>query len=193
VENGVGAYRETGSPPSVPAFCPPSVPAFRPFATGDGGYSPSGNLVFDSSGNLYGATFAGGASQSGGVFELTPGSPWTETVLHASAGGTDGDSPAWGVAFDAAGNLFGTTTGSGDPTCGCGTVFELMPSLGGWNETTLYAFTGQADGKYPSSATLLDSAGNLYGTTSFGGTVNSLCQSGCGVVYEFPGVGAAVK
>jgi uncharacterized repeat protein (TIGR03803 family) len=162
------------------------------FSTGDGGYSPANNLAFDSSGNLYGTTSTGGAYQGGVVYQLTPGSggQWTETVLHAFAGGSDGASPA-GITLDAAGNLFGTARTGGDATCDCGAVYELTPSSAGWTETTLYAFTGQADGGYVEGNPLLDPAGNLYGTTAGGGKVTNLYPVACGVVYELPGVGSA--
>jgi uncharacterized repeat protein (TIGR03803 family) len=163
------------------------------FATGDGGYEPSGNLAFDSSGNLYGAMSSGGASSYGVVFELAPNSEgsWTESVLYAFNGTTDGQSPTSGVVMDGAGNLYGTTQSGGDPTCNCGTLWGVSPSASGWSETTLQAFTGGADGSSPSQV-LLDSDENLFGD-ALEGTVTSSCSEGCGLIYEFPGVGASVS
>jgi len=168
------------------------------FTGGNDGSGPSGNLAFDSTGNLFGAADFNGAFNSGIVFELTPssGGQWTKTTIYAFNGGADGETPRSGVVRDAAGNLFGTNAGGGNSTCYCGTVFELSPSSGGWSESTLYTFTGQADGGFPTlGPVLLDSSGNLYGATNSGGTVNSSCvlSPGCGVAYELPGVAAALN
>jgi uncharacterized repeat protein (TIGR03803 family) len=92
------------------------------------------------------------------------------------------------MVLDQAGNLYGTTYSGGDydPKCdygnGCGTVFKLDPS---GNLTVLYSFSGGADGGNPYSGVTMDAAGNLYGTTAYGGTVNSACPVGCGVVFKF--------
>jgi uncharacterized repeat protein (TIGR03803 family) len=153
------------------------------FASGDDGASPIGGLIMDSSGNLYGTTYGGGpggvfcqGDGCGTVFELSPGaSGWTETVLD-SFNGDDGAAIWAGVVMDRAGNLYGTAYQGGNlsgDNCapfGCGTVFELSPSGGGWTETTLHTFDGQPDTGYPQTPLILDSAGNLYGTgtgTSF--------------------------
>jgi uncharacterized repeat protein (TIGR03803 family) len=71
------------------------------------------------------------------------------------------------LTFDQAGNIYGTTTTGG--TRDAGVVFQLHPSNGGWTESVLYSFTGHADGAYPQSGVVLDQAGNLYGTTLYGG------------------------
>ncbi len=146
----------------------------------DGQY-PYGGLIFDAAGNLYGTTEFGGTNGYGTVFKLTPtaGGGWTETVLHSFGSGTDGASPFVGLIFDAAGNLYGTTTYGG--TYGVGTVFELTPTAGGdWLETVLYSFgiNGLSDGGYPWAGLIFDAAGNLYGTTFYGGTYNR------GTVFE---------
>jgi len=145
------------------------------------------HLVSDSAGNLYGTTEFGGVSQGDGwgvVFKLTPGSggSWTETVLYKFTGGTDGGQPVAGVTMDAAGNLYGTTSAGGDPTCTglggfCGVVYELSNSGGTWSEKVLHSFTGP-DGVDPQSGVTFDQAGNLYGTTANGG------PGGYGVVYQ---------
>jgi len=100
-----------------------------------------------------------------------------ETVLHSFAenDGVDGDEPVAGLVSDAAGKLYGTTAGGGVNTgclqIGCGTVFELSPTAGGgWTERILHNFSEDGiDGYFPSSSLVIDSAGNLYGTTNFGG------------------------
>jgi len=143
---------------------------------GKDGESPTCTLVFDAAGNLYGTAFAGGDLSlcsgygCGVVFELTPnaGGGWTEHVLHKFSGGKDGSVPFAGVVFDAAGNLYGTTTQGG--AHGYGVVFKLTPnSKGGWNETVLHSFI-DSPGAYPYSGLIFDAAGNLYGSTQGDGT-----------------------
>jgi uncharacterized repeat protein (TIGR03803 family) len=105
-----------------------------------------------------------------------------QKVLYAfQEGGTDGIEPEGGLIFDASGNLYGTTTAGGGT--GGGTVFELTPTSGGWKETVLYSFQGGVDGVYPTSSLAMDSAGNLYGTTLYGGTGGCVI-TGCGTVFE---------
>lgn len=147
------------------------------------GATPHDSVLMDSAGNLYGTTTEGAGGQCGRgcgiVFELTPAAsgPWTETVLHKFAGGTDGAAPFSGVIFDAAGNLYGTTTAGG--IYGAGTVYKMSPSGGGsWSETVIYNFSGRPNGGAPYAAPVFDGAGNLYGTTYEGGT------AGYGTVYE---------
>ena len=144
----------------------------------DGAY-PDADLIFDVSGNLYGTTYGGGAFGDGTVFELTPKASggWAEKVLH-SFNRKDGTNPRAGLIFDAAGNLYGTTLGGG--TNDNGTVFELMPKAdGGWAERVLHDFKlDDADGAGPYATLVFDGAGNLYGTTSGGGTY------GFGTVFE---------
>jgi uncharacterized repeat protein (TIGR03803 family) len=140
------------------------------FNGGDGA-NPAAGLIFDAAGNLYGTTTGGGTSGYGTVFELTPmgGGGWTETILYSFGNGTDGAIPYAGLIFDAAGNLYGTTFGGG-PYGGAGTVFELTPTAGGgWTETVLHSFNG-GDGANPVAGLIFDAAGNLYGTTTGGGT-----------------------
>jgi uncharacterized repeat protein (TIGR03803 family) len=149
---------------------------------GDGIY-PSGNLLFDSAGNLYGTTQVGGntdycsnyAAGCGIVFELTPttSGPWKEKILYtfqAALGGV----PTSGLIFDKAGNLYGTTQQGGLNYCSvgpCGMVYELSPAAGGtWNETTLYQFTGGNDGGNPFGELAIDGSGNLFGTTNNAGS-----------------------
>jgi uncharacterized repeat protein (TIGR03803 family) len=155
-------------------------------ANGTDGYYPEAGLIVDAAGNLYGTTVAGGAYNSGTVFELTPaaGGGWTEKVLYSFSGnGTDGRAPYAGLIFDAAGNLYGTTQYGG--TYGLGTVFELTPAGGGsWTEKVLYSFSGNGtDGATPEAGLIFDAAGNLYGTTYQGGTY------GYGTVFELTPAG----
>src|SRR5664279_5403051 len=155
---------------------------------GTDGTFPQAGLIVDGAGNLYGTTSEGGTyiSCSGGcgtVFELTPNGSggWTETVLHNfNSNGTDGANPYAGLIFDAAGNLYGTTTTGG--TYYVGTVFELSPSQGGgWTEKVLYSFNyNGTDGNYPQASLTIDAAGNLYGTTWAGGPYGY----GYGTVFE---------
>src|SRR5580698_7506950 len=156
----------------------------------DGSY-PAGGVVFDHAGNLYGATTDGGSNncpgiaQCGTVFQLQPpakhGDPWTENQLYIFKGknSNDGETPAGGVIFDQARNLYGTTAygGSGDcvllgTTVGCGVVFQMKPPRtkgGDWTESVLYSFKGGKDGYLPQGNLTFDSAGNLYGATEYGG------------------------
>jgi hypothetical protein len=160
------------------------------------GYGPEGGLAVDAAGNLYGTTGSGGdsgfnseCSQGCGViFELSqsPSSSWSETVLHAFSGGSDGATSVAGLAIDAAGNLFGTTRNGGDPRCnggfGCGVVFRLTPRGTASREEVLHTFEdGASDGALPLSAVVLDSRGRIYGSTWFGGPGSSF---GDGTVFE---------
>jgi len=146
-------------------------------STTNGKY-PYGNLIFDAAGDLYGTTGNGGTYGQGVVYKLSPnaGGDWTEELLYSFAGGPDGGFPVAGVVFDAVGNLYGTADDRGSGNAG--TVFELSPNgVGGWTQNTLYDFTGGADGGTPEAGVILDSAGNLYGTTVKGG-------NGGGTVFE---------
>ncbi len=155
---------------------------------GTDGDNPRASLIIDAAGNLYGTTFWGGTDDIGTVFELVPmpGGSWTERVLHSfTYSGTDGAYPYAGLIFDAAGNLYGTTSEGGisPGSTGAGAVFELTRSPhavgGGWTEKVLYSFLHDTDGCYPSAGLIFDAAGNLYGTTpGCGGPYN------LGTVFE---------
>jgi uncharacterized repeat protein (TIGR03803 family) len=153
---------------------------------GKDGYYPYASLIFDAAGNLYGTTGEGGAHDFGTVFELTPTADggWTEKILHSfNQNGKDGYEPRASVTFDTKGNLYGTTYGGGAHNSGA--VFELVPKAGGgWTEKILRSFNDKGEGGYWLNAGLiLDAAGNLYGTTFWGG--NSRCgREGCGTVFE---------
>jgi uncharacterized repeat protein (TIGR03803 family) len=147
-------------------------------------YGPQSGLTLDAAGNLYGTRSTGGANGFGMVFELSPagGGSWTLKSLHNFTG-TDGDYPESNVVFDSAGNLYGTTFFGG----GYGNVYELSPTAGGnWVERVLHTFRVNGhDAHNPDAGVVLDSAGNLYGTTREGGTnFGKACQTGCGAVYE---------
>jgi uncharacterized repeat protein (TIGR03803 family) len=152
------------------------------FEGGVDGASPYDGLTFDTAGNLYGTTYAGGTSGSGTVFKLTPSSSaWTESVLHSFIGGNDGKYPYGDLILDAAGNLYGTTFLGG--AAGYGILFELQPnSKGQWNETVFHIF-GNLPSANPVAGLVMDAAGNIYGTTMEGGTETS-CGAGCGTLFK---------
>jgi uncharacterized repeat protein (TIGR03803 family) len=133
------------------------------FQGGDGA-DPGSGLVRDKSGNLYGTTYAGGIFGSGTVFEVS--NTRKERVLYNFTFGADGGRPLGGLVRDPAGNFYGTTSLGGDLSCnngsGCGTVFKLTAT---GKETALYNFEDKSDGGFPEQTLLLDSSGNLYGTT----------------------------
>ena len=150
------------------------------FSSGDG-YLPSSGLIFDTHGNLYGETTGGGTVGAGTIFELSPGSNgiWTEKTLYSFAGGADGNAPySHTLALDHSGNLYGVTEGGG--TSGFGTVFELVAGTNGtWSKNILHSFTQEDDGGLPYAEQLvLDSSGNVYGTTLQAGAHDY------GVVFE---------
>jgi uncharacterized repeat protein (TIGR03803 family) len=161
---------------------------------GRDGEGPSGRLIFDASGNLYGTTYNGGSSgcsECGTVFQLMPGAngKWTERVLH-SFKGVDGISPL-GLILDASGNLYGTAyLGGKGNGGGAGTAFELTPGANDeWALKVLYTFceeSGCADGAGPVAGLTFDAAGNLYGATVQGGNISgSPCgNNGCGTVFR---------
>jgi uncharacterized repeat protein (TIGR03803 family) len=144
------------------------------FTGGSDGANPQASLVMDAVGNLYGTTNAGGASGAGTVFKLTRYGK--EIVLYSFAGGTDGANPQAALAMDTAGSLYGTTAAGGSN--GKGTVFRLKKTSGKWREKVLYSFGSGTDGAIPVADVTFDAAGNLYGTTSAGGTY------GYGTVFQ---------
>jgi uncharacterized repeat protein (TIGR03803 family) len=136
--------------------------------SGDGGYSFE-PVAIDSSGNIWGTSQQLGAYGFGAIYEISPNSSggWTETIVHSFAGGTDGAYPECGFIFDAAGNLYGTTTYGGSSSHGI--IFELSPAVGGgWTMTTLYNFDG-TDGYDAMGNLAFGPDGTLYGTTWSGG------------------------
>jgi uncharacterized repeat protein (TIGR03803 family) len=146
---------------------------------------PLAGLIMDGSGNLYGATRGGGASGDGTVFEVGAritsgkGAGSRSVTVLASFNGTDGANPTGDLIIDGSGNLYGTTAYGGGSSDG--TVFELPH--GSSTITTLVTFNG-SDGANPDSSLVMDSSGDLYGTTYGGGASNS------GTVFELPGAAA---
>lgn len=140
------------------------------FTGGDDGSGPGSPVAFDKHGNLYGMTPTGGAMGFGVVYEMKPGAngSWNLGVIHAFTGGTDGLGGSAGrLLLDAAGNVYGVSTVGG--ANGFGNVFEIMPSGGKWQLTTLYSFKDQPDGASPYGGVIFDTDGNLYGTTYYAG------------------------
>ena len=148
------------------------------------GAFPSGNLIMDKQGNLYGTALEGKGG-SGVVYKLTPSGK--ETILHNFEGGIgtkDPKVPESGLLMDNAGNLYGTTIcGGASKNCYTGTVFKLAKN---GKLTVLHSFTGGSDGGAPMASLIMDNAGILYGTTFTGGDVSCKLQgyTGCGVVFK---------
>ena len=134
-------------------------------------------MGFDGSGNLYGATAYGGAEEGGqgAVFKLSPNGSggWTESVIYSVS--VTANHPTGPLVFDGSGNLYGVWDGADGVLGG---VFELKPSSGGWTFVSLHSFTGSSDGETPEAGVVRDGAGNLYGTTTYGGAHH------LGTVYE---------
>ena len=152
------------------------------------GYRPYAGPVVDQAGNVYGTTAQGGGGAGceptgcGSVYRLSKGKngQWAETILYNFPDyPKNGGGPSAGLVFDQAGNLYGTATGGGDPSCSCGVVFKLAPETGGkWKYTILHRFTGK-DGYSPQAGLIFDQDyKHLYGTTTEGGPGNY------GVVFE---------
>jgi uncharacterized repeat protein (TIGR03803 family) len=152
------------------------------------------NVIFDKDGNMYGTTIAGGDTKNchvqghqgcGIIYELSPpGTEWTETILYNFTGKNDGGAPYGGLIFDKAGNLYGATSYGGSGSGG--TIYRLAHSASGWTYKVLYSFAGAGGGPNgqcfdcPGSyaSLIMDSAGNLYGTTISDGAF------GLGMAFE---------
>jgi uncharacterized repeat protein (TIGR03803 family) len=159
------------------------------FPGGTSGATPTAGLLADSAGNFYGTTSAGGSTTEcddlgcGTTFERTAnGKQFHYRVKFA--GGKSGANPMDSLIMDGAGNLYGTTYSGGGTGCGgngCGTVFMVPPK---GKVKQLYAFQGENDGANPVAGLIMDSQGNLYGTTYAGGSTTDCFGTGCGTVFE---------
>lgn len=150
------------------------------FQGGDDGYGPASGVILDNQGNLYGTTGGGGGTGCSGfgcgtVFEVT--SNGAETILYAFQGGNDGAGPESSPIMDGSGDFYGTTSEGG--ASNRGTVFKLAPDGA---EQVLYEFSYGSDGYFPRAGLIEDSGGNVYGTTSDGGT--KCGGGGCGTVFK---------
>lgn len=155
------------------------------FAGGKDGAVPYAGVIGDSAGNLYGTTSSGGASGYGTVFKIDP--TGHETILYSFTK-TNGAQPYGGLVLDSAGNLYGATELGGSNNLGV--IFKIDTTGKG---STLYTFTNSSNGNSPLAGLILDSAGNLYGTTMYGGAngrgnVFQLSPTGTlTVLYSFTG------
>jgi uncharacterized repeat protein (TIGR03803 family) len=150
------------------------------------GIQPSAGLVMDANGNLYGTTFFGGRGGSGTIFKID--AKGKESVLYSFKGSPDAGFPLYApLMLDAKGNLYGTSAYGGKACSqdelepGCGTVFKINAK---GKETVLHRFKGGMDGTTPMSRLIMDAEGNLYGTTTWGGSGNCPTFPGCGIVFE---------
>jgi uncharacterized repeat protein (TIGR03803 family) len=160
------------------------------FTRGSDGATPESGVTFDSSGSLYSSTLSGGSDETGGtVFELSSGS-WAFQLLYTfteTPNGSGGPELS-DLVFDRAGNVYGTTHFGG--AGGMGSVFKLTPTMGGYTYTSLHDFCVDgsgacSDGVFPSGTLVMDSSGNLYGTTQLGGSNAGFCYGGaCGVIFK---------
>src|SRR5262249_52077889 len=163
------------------------------FASGADGTVPQGRLLLDYYGNVYGTTIEGGTGQCvdslynlvgcGTIYRLTPPGPgqttWTESILHNFTG-PDGAFPQGGLLIDAAGALYGTTSGGGPASNailgGYEVVFKLSPptqGAGRWTETILYSFDITTSGDTPVDELTSDPFGNLFGVTNQGARITT--------------------
>jgi uncharacterized repeat protein (TIGR03803 family) len=169
-------------------LCPWTETALYRF-TGTNGAGPSGDLVFDQAGNLYGTTYVGGGmggpDGAGVVYKLTAAGVESTLYTFPETGCTAGADPFGGVIFDNTGNLYGTTRSTGAYGCGNGVVFQLSPSGSGWIENVLYTFQNGTDGGLPHAGLISDQTGKLYGATSSGG------QGGGGTVFQMTPPGSS--
>jgi uncharacterized repeat protein (TIGR03803 family) len=146
----------------------------------DGAVGALGRMVLDKAGNLYGVSELGGASNAGTVFQLAPGSngTWTMKTIYSFKGQPDAGFPYGGLVLDASGNLYGVTYYGG--ANGLGAAYLLHNAAGTWKEKVLYSFAGGGDGNSSTATLIFDASGNLYGTSSAGGSHSCAC----GTVFQ---------
>ena len=149
----------------------PKITTLHTFTGGSDGGSPYASVIQDAQGNLYGATFAGGAANLGAVLKISKAGK--ETVLYSFTGNPDAEHPTSALLRDSAGNLYGAGYEGG--ANGFGAIFKISKA---GKETVLYSFGASPDGQYPGSSLIQDAAGNLYGVTGYGG------KSGNGTVFK---------
>jgi len=160
------------------------------FRGGADGATPR-NIVVDDAGDVYGTTDLGGDDRDascqngcGTIFKISP-TPhgYHASIVYRFHGGADGYLPSAGGLFvDALGSIYGQTSLGGTPSCGCGTIYRMTPTSGGYQKSVLHAFAGPPnDGAAPQSALSQGERGALYGTTTSGGS----CAGGnCGVAFR---------
>jgi uncharacterized repeat protein (TIGR03803 family) len=146
---------------------------------------PEAAPVLDKMDDVYGATVDGGPAKDGTIYELTRSrsGSWASKTLHAFTGGSsDGAAPYASITFDKSGNIYGTTQAGG--ASGDGTVYELTASAGRYASTLLWSFDGK-DGSQPFAQVVLDTAGDVFGTTTQGGRSGECyARAGCGNAFE---------
>jgi uncharacterized repeat protein (TIGR03803 family) len=147
----------------------------------DGAF-PLGALVQAANGDFYGTTYQGGSHGGGTIFKISPAGTLTTLDVLCNGSGPCNYEPEAGLVLTSSGDLYGTSYGGG--TNGYGTIFKITPDGA---LTTLYSFCSQAgcaDGATPTSALIEATDGNLYGSTSAGGTNSSSCAGGCGTIFQ---------
>src|ERR1039458_751202 len=164
---------------AVPAAQAQTYKVIHNFTGGADGGDPQAGLAVDRAGNLYGTASEGGTAGFGAVYKLKrDGSNWIFYPLYNFSGGYDGGNPLGPLTFGPDGALYGTTLDGGSSACDgqCGVVFKIQPpatappsAFTPWSETVLYAFTGRGGDQPVYPQLIFDQAGNLYGTTQFGG------------------------
>jgi len=194
LESGGGVLRFT---PPASGGAPWTKTVLWSFAPGANGASVNAGLLVDGSGAVYGTTRGGSTLACapgcgfGSVFKLTPPAigqaAWSLRILYAFTGAADGERPDGTLSMDGSGTLYGTAAGGAN---GDGVVFRLAPGVGAapWTETTLYSFTGGADGAVPTGGVVADATGNLYGLTA--GCTGTPCNA-VGSVYRLAKPAAA--
>jgi uncharacterized repeat protein (TIGR03803 family) len=155
------------------------------FTGKEDGSRPTGGLALSPDGSLYGTTTEGGSGQAGTAYRVTPDGQ--ESVVYAFSGGADGNQPG-GIVLDEKGNIYGVTTSGGQYSLG--TLFKITP-VG--KEKQLHVFAeNQNDGGEPTNAPIFDKAGNLFGSTPWGGSTGAgtifkvTPQGEYSVFYNFP-------